>query len=440
VPVLILIVILATIGLLSYVSKSTNRLDLPSGLAIPADAESSTIYCTGLTSSAAGASGFITYTNTTNEARSVVATIASDSAEGAVDFSIAAHGTYELNPASSVSGSYFGVKSVVSGAGVIASEATTSSPPATAPCSSEGVTSWFGTGFDTTVGTNSILSVFNPSATPAVYSVDFDTTTGYVAPAPLHGVLIQPYQESAINLDAQIVTTANIGVHISVLRGTVVATGIETLTATQTSSLIAGVTKRSTSLHFPDVTTANNTTADLRLANYTNVSANVTVSVDLAPYSISPFTYTLAPFSSGDLPITPNARIPAAGLASLHVSSSVPIYGSLVTGVGSNVRLTSSATPTRLAVVDPPPGQSFSTVTIVNESHHEEVIDVSPLGSTTSTAVHLARGARASLAAVLGQSTITAPYELKSSRGQFSTTGVLANSLGLGLVTDLNAG
>ena len=95
------------------------------------------------------------------------------------------------------------------------------------PCTSTGVTNWYGAGFDTLVGSSGELSIYNPTATPAVFNVVGYTAAGYTAPAPFQGLSVGAHSQMELNLGSQIVNTANVGVHVSVLRGSVTIVGVQ---------------------------------------------------------------------------------------------------------------------------------------------------------------------------------------------------------------------
>ena len=96
---------------------------------------------------------------------------------------------YGFDPNVEIGGDYFGVGAQVSGGGVVGVEVT-KDHTSEAPCISTGVTNWFAAGFDTTVGSCAVLSVYNPTATPAVFNVSTFSASGYVAPAKFQGYAV----------------------------------------------------------------------------------------------------------------------------------------------------------------------------------------------------------------------------------------------------------
>ena len=57
----------------------------------------------------------------------------------------------------------------------------------------------------TTVGSRAILSVYNPTATAAVFNVTTFSTSGFLSPASLQGVSVGPHAELTIGLGDEIV-------------------------------------------------------------------------------------------------------------------------------------------------------------------------------------------------------------------------------------------
>jgi hypothetical protein len=433
---------LALVGVGGALMHPSNTVDLPSGLSVPVTSESTSIFCTGLTSTDVGASGSIDYRSAVDIARHVNVLISSDNGSAFTSFTIPALGNYVFDPAPYTKGSYFGVTAIVDGGGVVASEELNAPQPSSVPCQGAGVTDWFAAGFDTTVGSSAVVSILNPTATPAVYNLEVQTTAGFDAPASLHGVLLRPFQEAAVNLGADIVDTTNIGVSLHVLRGSVVVTGIQRLgSPSPSASLIAGTTTTQQHIVFPSVTTANGSSAVIRISNPSNATAEITLNVELANYSISPLTDSIAPYASGDVVVTPNPRVPAAGNAVVSMQSSVPIVASLLSGTKAGFWLTSSPVAATTQVLGPPNGQTLGDETVVNMSKHQILVNVSVLGRTTTAAVlRIARRSSASLAHALGLTGALQKTYLLQSTSQFVVTGPVVSKTGIFNVNGSDAG
>ena len=387
--VLIVAALVAT-GVASSLAKSSNPSTLPNGLAVSTLAESTALYCTGLTSSKGGLEGHVTLLNTTGSARNVTIDVVSDTAKSWTGtLRLAPHASKSIAPDSVVTGNNFGVALQISGGGVVGEEVT-SNHEAQAPCISTGVTDWYAAGFDTTVGSNAELNIFNPTATPAVFNVSTFSSAGFIAPARFQGISVGPHAQVEVKLGAQIVSSTNVGVRVRVLRGSldIVASQISGSRA----SLSAGVASPSTTFVFPAVTTAQSSTAQLRIANPGPAPADVTVDVRLTSYTIAPISVTISPFGSDKVTITPNSAIPAAGYAVLGVTSSEPVVASLATGSDAGLSLSSPEVPGATFMVADFAGVGFDAANITNTSSKAVNLTFTsaPIGgaaaSTTTTA------------------------------------------------------
>ena len=107
----------------------------------------------------------------------------------------------------------FGVSALVNGGGVVADEVTATTRRH-CPCSGAGVTSWYASGLDTPVGSSAVLSFYNPTATPAVINVTIDTPSGFVDAAPFQGLPVAAPRPGRTEPGRQIVNTRNVGVHV----------------------------------------------------------------------------------------------------------------------------------------------------------------------------------------------------------------------------------
>ena len=115
------------------------------------------------------------------------------------------------------------------------------------------------------------------------------------------------------------------------------------------------------------MTTEPNAVAQVRLADPGPVGARVTLRVSLGAFAVPAITVDVPAYGEAQAVITPNSSIPAAGLAVVRLSSSVPVVASLAAGTAAGVALTPSAAPTGLALLggfDP----VYSRVLIANAS------------------------------------------------------------------------
>jgi hypothetical protein len=405
VPVLVVLALaLIVVGLFSATAKVDNPSQLPSALALNGRAESTALYCTGFSSAKLGESGRVILINTTDRSHLVTINDQSNLAKGySREVTIAAYQQYGFDPSAGVAGDYFGVGAQVSGGGVIGVEVT-KDHTSEAPCISTGVANWFGAGFDTTVGSSAILSVYNPTATPAVFNVSTFSASGYVAPAKFQGYAVSAHSQAEINLGSAIVDTSDIGVHVRVLRGTLDIVGLQQ--SGPTVSFNPGVVGASMAEIFPLVTTANNATAQIRFANPGPTPAHVTLTVTLATFHVPNQYVTVPPYGSAIASITPNPAIPAAGYASVAMTSSQPVIAALATGTGNEIALSTPESPEPELLVGDFTGHGFDTVTFTNTSSKPITISLDRLpnggtGVSNPTNVRLNADATETLRAAL---------------------------------------
>jgi Family of unknown function (DUF5719) len=360
-----------------------------------ASAESTALYCTGL--GTGPSAGRVVFTNLTSSSRTLAVSVASNTGgHEARNVALGAHASTSISPNTWVSGSFFGVGAIVSGGGVVGAEVAANAS-AVAPCSGSGVDEWYAAGFDTLVGSSATLSLFNPSATPAVVNVTTVTASGFSAPAPFQGLAVGPHAEVALNLGSQIVNTSNIGVHVSVLRGAVTVMGVQTSGAT--TSLNVGQVALATTAAFPLVTTAANARAQVRVSNPNDVATQVTVNVALSTYHIAPEVVEVPAFASGLVTITPNSAIPAAGFASLTLTSSEPVATALAVGAGTWSLSAPSPTSTTWLLSDFG-GRGFSRAALTNDATSPASVIVRNVVTSTSASVTLGAGATSDLRAL----------------------------------------
>jgi len=357
-------------------------------LSLAANVESSAFYCTGLTDTQQGASGDVTIVNTARVARTVSYSISDElGSTPPTTIRVPAHQSVSIAPATVLKSSRgYGFSAEVSGGGVFGEERISGSS-SQERCSASGVTSWYDAGLDTTVGSQGYISVLNPTATPAVFNVTTYSPLGYSAPQPFQGVAVPAHSQVQVDLGAQIVNTPNVGVHVKVLRGALVISGVEV--SGSTASFSTGDEQLTTSALFPLVTTTANASATIDVLNPTDVPVQVTMNVSLKQFQIAPQVVTVEPYSSAHVVITPNPAIPAAGQASVAVTSTSPVVASLYEGSTSGLSLSSAEQPTsEVAVL----GQTGTDIFVTNTSTKTVRVTVTALGASRSEAIEVSGG------------------------------------------------
>ncbi len=360
---LFLIVVLALTATLSTLAKSTNVVATS---VTTNHATATALYCTGLSSAKGADAGHVTFLNTTDFSRVLTIDVVGDNATSASEvLSLGAHAARTLQPESLVKANSYAVAVAINGPGVVGEQVTDKNDAET-PCATTGVTGWYANGFDTTVGSSADISLYNPTATPAVFNITTYSPSGFSAPSTYQGLAVGAHGQLELSLGAQIVNTTNIGVRVNVLRGSIVAEGIQQ--SGPVVSFNAGTTTLSETSWFPAVTTVNGALAQIRVMNPNNQPATLTASVQLASYTVAPQTLTVAPFASADIVITPNSAIPAAGYASIALSSNQPVATSLLTGTTGATGLSGAVAPSNAFLIGDFAGQGYDAALVTNTS------------------------------------------------------------------------
>src|ERR1039457_5094317 len=116
---------LIVVGVLSSLTHSSNRSALPGGLSVADTAESTALYCTGLSGDVGPQESHVAFLNTTDLARTVLVQVVNDLGQRASDtLQIAPHATTPVSPIAPLKGHSYAVEAQVSGGGVVAQEIT----------------------------------------------------------------------------------------------------------------------------------------------------------------------------------------------------------------------------------------------------------------------------------------------------------------------------
>ncbi|NNN08837.1 MAG: hypothetical protein HKL85_06535 [Acidimicrobiaceae bacterium] len=398
---------IALAGVISAKDSVSNPVPNP-GVTGPS-AQSSALYCTGLTNAKGDLRGIVTFINTTSAKRQVVVHAVATNAAAAVAtaFTLGPYARQVVTPTNLLVGGTYALAAQIDGGGVSAEQVVTRYGTQ-APCVNEGVTTWYASGFDTTVGSAAILSIYNPTATAAVFNVTTFSPGGFLSPAPLQGVSVGPHAVLTLDLGSAIVATQNFGVQVNVLRGSLVIVGDQI--SRDTSSLNYGTSLLATSGTFPLVTTAKGSVAQVRIANPGPAPAKVTFTVKIKKFVVAPQSVAVAPYSSAMVSVTPNTAIPAAGEASLTMTSTQPVDATLATGTKNGLTLSPMGVAMSRAVLSDVTGGGFAQATVTNTSnapttvtwallHHGSInsTGLTPLGAGQTVSLGQALGGRAKL-------------------------------------------
>jgi hypothetical protein len=433
---LVAIVVLgvALAGVLNVKGTVSNPLPNP-GTSGPS-AQSSALYCTGLTNARGGLRGFVTFINTTGATRHVVVHAVATNAVAAVAtaFTLGPYARQVVTPTNLLVGNTYALAAQIDGGGVSA-EQVVASHGTQAPCLNAGVTNWYASGLDTTVQSRAILSLYNPTATAAVFNVTTFSPGGFLSPAPLQGVSVGAHAILTLDLGQSIVATQNFGVQVSVLRGSLVVVGDQI--SRDTSSLNYGTSLLALAGRFALVTTARDAVAQVRIANPGPAPASVTLKVKIGKFVVAPQSTSVAPYSSAMISIVPNTAIPAAGEASLSMTSTQAVDATLATGTKNGLTLSPLGTAMLRAVLSDVTGAGFAQATVTNISsasttvtwalvHHGAIAStgLAPLGAGGTISLGQLLGGRAKLQGATVVLTSATPALVVSAILPTSPTGV----------------
>ncbi len=446
-PLLVMLaVVLIAVGLVSSLNRPTNPSLLAGGINGGSYAESTALFCTGLggnvSSAATSLEGHVVFLNTTDASRSLAVQVVNDLGQRAfATLHVGAHATTLVSPITLLKAHNYAVEAQVSGGGVVAQEVNKTGQAAV-PCTSTGVTNWYGAGFDTVVGSSGVLSIYNPTATPAVFNVATYSSAGYAAPAPFQGLSVAAHSQLEVDLGTQVVNMTNIGVHVTVLRGSLAVVGVQQ--SGGVDSFITGATAPSRVAWFPLVTTVNGALAEIRVANPGATAADVTIHVKLAKFDIAPQSVTIAPYSSGFVVVTPNSAIPANGYAAVKFTSNEPVVTSLASGTSAGISLWTPQGPSANFLLSDFSGHGFNDAAVTNTSSRSLTVHFTTLGTkSVSASATLAGGSTQSILSLFaGVTSLNATTLLvKSSAPRLLVTTTLPSSpVGVTVVSVLDGG
>ena len=401
----LLVVLAAIVVFAGVVASTTSHLNpstLPSGLSLTANADSTALYCTGLGDHQSGLEGRVVLANTTSASHVVLISVVSNTGRTwNTEHDIAANTTWSFDPSTTEPGQDYGVAVLVSGGGVVGQEVTAAKNSGV-PCVSSGTNQWYGAGFNTLVGSYSAVSIYNPTATAAVLNVSTFSSLGFAAPARFQGIAVGPHQQTEVDLGAQLVNTTNIAVRVHVLRGSLAIVGVQQSGAV--ASFSQGLAAASTTATYPSVTTVARATSEIRVANPGPFTAHVTFAVRLGSFKIPEQYLTIPAYTSAIQTINPNTAIPAAGLASITMTSNVPVVSSLATGSNGDVALSSPVTPASQFLVGDFTGNGFASATLANTSHSQLSVTVTDTKSGASSSASIPGDASVDLATIVHES------------------------------------
>ena len=262
---------LAVLGVVSVRSEPANTPAAPASVAtIGLNSESSAFYCGGLEHVQGVVESDVAIADLASTARVVEVTTTNERNEVSLrQVRVEPGRVVHLSPAGLVGGSLEAVSVVSNGGDVAVTEAIRGvDGAAVAPCLTRAATSWWLTGGSTEKGESLVLSVFNPYASSAVFSVTLQTPGGVAVPQAFQQYVLGPHQLAALSVHAVAPNQSPITTHIVASDGNVVVYGIGRSTQGGASiSLLPGTPSTPAVTTFPVANSATGRTTQLLLAN-----------------------------------------------------------------------------------------------------------------------------------------------------------------------------
>jgi hypothetical protein len=415
-----LVVLAGLVAVAVATSTSNPAPAATSAASVGLAAESSALYCGGLEHVAGELTSDVAVADLATESRVLELTVANELGQVAQRMVRVQPGTVRhLDPNALLRGSVLAMSIVASGGGVAATEALRGPDgAAVAPCVARAATSWWLTGGTTARHHTTVLTVYNPFASTAVFSVSLETPSGASVPPRLQGVVLGPHQLAAINLHAVAPNQAPITTIVHATDGTVVAyAATSSSQGTPSLSLLAGTSSPQRELTFPVGSSAKGRITTLVLATPAPAGADATVRI-LAPpgcttHCPAAFDVSIPAGGTTTLTVSPSTRVPLGARMALIVTTAD-------LGIVATQRISTKASVGQAAALDDPTASGPQTLVLINPlaSGLDDLGLVNP--STTGVHVTLETVGRS------GPHEIGIPYVVGPEQNLVLPTGALA--------------
>ena len=250
-------------------------------------------YCTGQTTSAGGAPGFLVMSNTlTRPVSATVTTVTDGGSLARTAVSIPAHGVATPNLPVLSTGSWLADTVTVDGGGVAVSQVVDSpSGWDESPCQSTTSSQWYIPGGTTANGAALYLSLLNPTATPVVVDLTFITPSGVVHPINYQGIVLQADSVLVENVTAEVQNVSTVSTVVAARTGRVVASELQVFGApTSGLSLVPGVATVQSHWTIPQAEEAAGASSEMDVFNPGAVPEKVTALLRLASGPLAPLS------------------------------------------------------------------------------------------------------------------------------------------------------
>ena len=331
-----LVAVIAGVGAASAVWPPLPAVPAPVATATeapPASAISSSWFCAGGTvGPGSGARPVIFLANPTDRAvdGAITTVVAGATSAGARrDLVVPAGGVLAVDPGAGTSGSGTAATTVVLAGGGVVADQVVSGPAgwSMTPCASSTSSTWYLAGGATTGGNDLSLTLFNPTASPAVVGLSFDTPGGLVVPQPYQGIVIPPRALAVEHIGDYVQNQPDITTIVDASSGQVVADALQQRSSAAGTglSLLLGAPATSTGWSMAATTDVHGGTVAVHVANPGAVPVTATITAGLAEASITPVVVTVPPQSAVVFRPTSTPRFPPATPYSLTVAGSGPL-------------------------------------------------------------------------------------------------------------------
>jgi hypothetical protein len=172
------------------------------------------------------------------------------------------------------------------------------------------------------------LSLYNPTAAPAVVDVSFLTPSGSVLePQAYQGITLAPGQLEDAKLGAYVQNQAQVATLVQASSGDVVATELDELAVPSGGglALVAGTPRAATTWRFAQTTAVQGGNVTLVIANPGQSPVTAHVSVGLAAATVTPHQLIVAPLSVATLTVSAVVGWPLGSPYSLTVTAPSPV-------------------------------------------------------------------------------------------------------------------
>ena len=373
----------------------------PVSLVASPAAESSQFTCAGFSVGGGSvAAATVSMTNTT--AAPVTATVTALSNVGARNVRavlIDANTTASIQPGEMVTGGQWAAATVlINGGGVAVTERIDgSSGVAATPCASSTAPIWNFAGNSTSRGQSPVISLVNPSSTPAVADVSFiSAAAGAATPAGSQGLVVKPKSMIAVPVARLVPDGGDLATQVAVTQGSLVAFMTQVSPNPAGAAVSLGEPSVEASWSLPRAVATPSTHVAVEVANPTPSTQVVTVHVRLASGWVAPWTQTLDPYTLASIQTAPSSRVPVTSVYAATVDASGPgvvafmsttVPGATTSGWGITPLVSAASQTGGQWVVPAPTGTVRSGLSLFNRSSKPATVTLSALGSSPSAPV-----------------------------------------------------